>query len=148
MEPAEFDMLAEPLRRRSASSAASYGFALIEGLTVTAEQIAAAEQTLGVTLPGKYKTFMTRYGGGTFGFADLLPIAADTRDDICSINRGEFPDASFIAIAPAGTGDFWGFPVTDRLCHDQVWFHYHDAGDPEPVASDFLEFVARHALQP
>lgn len=148
MELIEFDALAEPLRQRSAASLASYGFALIEGRTATTGQIAAAEQRLDVILPNKYKVFMMRYGGGMFGFVDLLPVVADDGDDICSLNRHEFPDGSFIAIAAVGTGDYWGFPVTNGHCRDQVWFRYHDADDHEPVANDFFEFVAQHGLRP
>jgi hypothetical protein len=51
--------------------------------------------------------------GSNVGAVERQPIgnfvsAAYDKDDICFINRSEFPDASFIAIAPVGTGDFWG----------------------------------------
>jgi transposase InsO family protein len=46
-----------------------------------------------------------------------------------------------------GTGDYWGFPVTDGRCHEQVWFHFHDDNDHEPVAADFLEFIAEYGLK-
>jgi hypothetical protein len=52
-----------------------------------------------------------------------------------------------VAVAPVGTGDYWGFPVVDGRCLDEVWFHFHDAGDAELDASDFLEFVARRGLR-
>ncbi|TDB78738.1 SMI1/KNR4 family protein [Micromonospora sp. KC721] len=68
-------------------------------------------------------------------------------DDVTSVNDREFPDREFIAIAPAGTGDHWGFPVTDGRCQDEVWFHFHDAGNPELETADFLEFIARHGLR-
>jgi hypothetical protein len=50
-------------------------------------------------------------------------------------------------VAEVGTGDYWGFTVIDGRCHEQVWFHSHDHNDHEPVASDFLEFVAEHGLK-
>ncbi|MDI6105896.1 hypothetical protein QLQ12_45730 [Actinoplanes sp. NEAU-A12] len=62
--------------------------------------------------------------------------------------RGEVADRGFLAIAPVGTGDHWGFPVIDGCCSEQVWFHFHDAGDDELVAQDFLEFVASRGLKP
>ncbi|MFD0743167.1 hypothetical protein ACFQ1L_16295 [Phytohabitans flavus] len=67
-------------------------------------------------------------------------------EDLRSVNDREFPDRTFIAVAPVGTGDHWGFPVTDGRCHDEVWFHFHDAGAPELDAADFLEFVAHRGL--
>ena len=149
MDPAEFDALIEPLRQRSAASAAVHGLALIEGCTATANEIADVEHQMGVVLPAKYKEFMMRYGGGVFGFVELFPIvihAADDGEDLRSVNDREFPDRTFIAVAPVGTGDHWGFPVVDGRCRDEVWFQFHDAGEPELDAADFLEFVAHHGL--
>ncbi|MEV4759934.1 SMI1/KNR4 family protein [Micromonospora sp. NPDC049559] len=150
MDFAEFDRLVEPLRERSARMVAAHDFPLIEARTATDDEIASAERALGVVLPARYKAFMVRYGGGQFGFVDLLTVpgrGADGVDDIVSVSRGEFPDGSFLAVAPVGTGDYWGFPVTDGRCHDEVWFRFHDAGEPTKEAADFLEFVARRGVR-
>jgi hypothetical protein len=53
--------------------------------------------------------------------------------------RREFPDRTFVASAPVGSGDHWGFQVIDGRCHDEVWFRFHEAGDLELDADDFLE---------
>jgi hypothetical protein len=92
---------------------------------------------------------MMAYGGGMFGYVDLFPVVSRGRngDDVTSVNGREFPDREFIAIAPVGTGDHWGFPVIDGRCLDGVWFHFHDAGDLQLDAADFLEFVVRHGLR-
>jgi hypothetical protein len=91
---------------------------------------------------------MMRYGGGMFGFVELFPIVSRGRgDDVVAVNRREFPDREFVAVAPVGTGDHWGFPVTNGRCRDEVWFHFHDADDPSLDADDFLEFVACRGLE-
>jgi antitoxin YobK len=147
VELAEFEVLAEPLHRKSAVYQAEYGFALIEGHTVTAEEIANVEREMAVVLPDRYKAFMMRYGGGAFGFVDLFPLMPVSGwDDLRTINDREFPDRSFVAVAPVGTGDYWGFPVIDGRCHEQVWFRFHDASDDELVAHDFLGFVTSCGL--
>jgi antitoxin YobK len=51
MDFAEFVALAEPLRQRSAAMQSTYGFALIEGQAVTADEIARIEVDMAVTLP-------------------------------------------------------------------------------------------------
>jgi hypothetical protein len=81
------------------------------------------ERQLGALLPDQYKTFMMRYGGGMFGFVELFPIGhrPDAAEDLVSVNRDEFPDGSFLAVAPVGTGDHWGFPVDAGRCADEVW---------------------------
>ena len=155
MDFEEFDQHVQSLRARAARSGFEEieDFKVIEGLTASAEEIAEAERALGSTLPARYKTFMMRYGGGQFGFLDLLPIptagsAHHHVDDVVSVSQAEFPDGSFVAVAPVGTGDYWCFPVLDGQCSDEVWFHYHDASDPTPEAVDFLDFMARRGTQP
>jgi hypothetical protein len=77
--------------------------------------------------------------GGVFGFVDLFHVVSRSPngDDLTSVNEREFPGREFIAVAPVGTGDHWGFPVTGGRCYDEVWFYFHDAGDPELDARDF-----------
>ncbi|GAA2589265.1 hypothetical protein GCM10010435_79780 [Winogradskya consettensis] len=151
MELHEFAALAEPLLARSAAGEAEHGFALVEGRTATADEIAVVERRLGIALPEKYKAFIVRFGGGMFGYVELFPVVAEPQeygDDLCTVNDQEFPDRSFVAVAAVGTGDHWGFPVEDGRCLEQVWFHFHAAGDDEIVAADFLKFLAAHALRP
>jgi hypothetical protein len=92
---------------------------------------------------------MMRFGGGTFGYIELFPIATApaARDDLEAVNDREFPDRSFLAVAAVGTGDYWGFPVIDGRCQDAVWCHFHDVDDDEPIAADFLEFIAEQGLK-
>jgi len=145
---AEFDRLVEPLRARSAAMQASHGFALIDARSASAQELLEAEQRLGATLPSQYKTFMMHYGAGQFGSVDLLPITPviPGREDVVSVSKREDPAGSFVAVAPVGTGDYWGFPVINGRCSDQVWFRFHDAGAPELAANDFLTFVANRGL--
>ncbi|MEV0134545.1 SMI1/KNR4 family protein [Dactylosporangium sp. NPDC050688] len=150
MDQAEFHRLAEPVLRRTAAADAEHGLGLVYGRTATAAEIAAVERAMGVVLPEQYKAFMTQYGGGIFGFLELFPVVArphEYRDNLRTVNDAEFPDRTFVAVAVVGTGDHWGFPVTGGRCHDQVWFHFHDDANHEPVAGDFLEFVARHGMR-
>lgn len=143
----EFDRLVAPLRVRSAAIQAAYGFALIGARTASLQELLDAEKRLGATLPSRYKTFMVRYGGGQFGSIDLLPVTPTASgEDVVSASQREDPTGSFVAVAPVGTGDYWGFPVINGRCSDQVWFRFHDAGDPELAADDFLTFVANHGL--
>lgn len=97
MDFEEFDQHVQLLRARAARSGFEEieDFKVIEGLTTSAEEIADAERALGVTLPAQYKTFMMRYGGGQFGFLDLLLISATGpphHDDVVFVSRAEIPD--------------------------------------------------------
>ena len=147
MDFTEFDQLVEPLPARSAAMQAAHGFVLIDARTASGQELHDAEQRLGATLPSRYKTFMMRYGGGQFGSVDLLPVTPiPDGEDIVLASQREDPSGSFVVVAPVGTGDYWGFPVINGRCSDQVWFRFHDAGDPELAAPDFLTFGANHGL--
>ena len=148
MDFTEFDRLVAPLRARSAELQAAHGFALIEARTASGQELSEAEQRLGATLPSQYKTFMMHYGGGQFGSVDLLPVtpAVPDGEDVVSVSTREDPGGLFVAVAPVGTGDYWGFPVVNGQCAEQVCFRFHDAGDPELAGTDFLTFVANHGL--
>ncbi|MGV9806463.1 SMI1/KNR4 family protein [Micromonospora chersina] len=154
MDFEEFDRHVQSLRARAARSGFEEieDFKVIEGLTASAKEIAEAERVLSATLPVQYKAFMMRYGGGQFGFLDLFAIPSigilQEVEDVVSVSRAEFPDGSFVAVAPVGTGDYWCFPVIDRRCGDEVWFHYHDVDEPTLEAPGFLEFVARLGIRP
>ncbi|GAA3449592.1 SMI1/KNR4 family protein [Dactylosporangium matsuzakiense] len=143
--------MAEPLQRRSAEEKARHGFALIEERTATPEMIALVEHRMGVIFSDKYKAVMARYGGGLFGFVELLPIVEPEKParygDVWTENDRRFPERDFVAVAAVGTGDYCGYLVADGRCHEQVWFQVHDDNEHELVAADLLEFIAEYGLK-
>lgn len=121
----------------------------INCIRATAEEIGQAEHALGVRLPGQYKDFMLRYGGGSFVSLDLLPVVASEghMNDLASINtRDESFMVPFVAIAPVGTGDWWGFQTLEGECHEQVGLYSFENDTVRTKYPNFLEFVAREGL--
>jgi hypothetical protein len=148
MEITEFDALFQEVRARRAGMERLPEVRLFDLWRVTEEDLARAEEALGAVLPGKYKDFMLRYGGGQFLFLDLMPIVSpDVRvETLLDANRRETPGQEFIVVAPVGTGDWWGFVPKGGVCEEQVGFLDHEDGSIQRVALDFLEFVARRGL--
>lgn len=99
--------------------------------------------------PRKYREFMKRYGGGHFLFIDLLPVISKNArlEDVPTVNDDASWRGSFVAVAPVGTGDWWGFSVVDGECKDGVDFIYHEDGQIEEGSCDFLEFLSEQALR-
>lgn len=121
----------------------------INCIRATAEEIGQAEHALGVRLPGQYKDFMLRYGGGSFVSLDLLPVVASEghMNDLASINtRDESFMVPFVAVAPVGTGDWWGFQTLEGECREQVGFYSFENDTVRTKYPNFLEFVAREGL--
>lgn len=124
-------------------------FKLFDSWTASTEDVSAAEIALGTRLPEKYRRFMQVFGGGVFSFVDLLPIGpVDGRaEDLLSVNQGEFAIPGFVAVAPVGTGDWWGFVSADGRCQEQVSLWFHEDGTMQIDADDFLEFVSARGLR-
>lgn len=119
-----------------------------DAITASEAQLAETETTLNVRLPDQYKEFLRRIGGGAFLFLDVLPAEAKEAvfEDLVSVNRGPMRILDFIAVAPVGTGDWWGFPVAGGVCDERVFFWDHETGDLQLESRDFLEFLAKHGL--
>ena len=120
----------------------------IRCIRATEGEISQAERALGVRLPDQYKDFMLRYGGGAFMSLDILPVVSKGSDsDLVSVNlREESFDVPFVAVAPVGTGDWWGFQVDNLECSDQVSFYSFEDGAARMKYEDFLQFIAREGL--
>jgi hypothetical protein len=124
------------------------GFDPFDSLTASSEEISQVEEALGVGLPDSYKEFLRVVGAGSFLFLDLLPAVrqGDVDEDLVSVNTGNFKIPDFVAVAPVGTGDWWGFPVVDGRCEDRVLFWDHETGELQAESNGFLEFVAAKGL--
>ncbi|MFD4522652.1 SMI1/KNR4 family protein [Streptomyces sp. NPDC058470] len=134
---------------RNAALEIANGMKAFESLRATEADLDRAEVELGVQLPRKYREFMQRYGGGMFDYVELLPVVSldGASDDLLSVSRCENFGSKFVAVAPVGTGDWWGFEALDGTCQDHVSFIYHENGNIEYEAEDFLTFVAKRGLQ-
>ncbi|WP_123798577.1 SMI1/KNR4 family protein [Amycolatopsis keratiniphila] len=148
MEFGEFDALV--LRTREGLRTQDYpeGFFPFDSWRSSEEEIERVEQELDVRLPGQYKEFMVRHGGGAFLFVDLLPVVAPgpRAEDLVSVNRDSLRETGFLAVAPVGTGDWWGFTLTGTECDEAVDLRSHDDGLREREAPGFLDFLVRHGL--
>jgi hypothetical protein len=145
----EFEALLRDVRAAQAGRTLPEGFQLFDSWRASDADIDRAESELEVRLPEKYKLFMRRHGGGVFQFVELLPVVSpDARsEDLMEVNHNQFRALDFIAVSPVGTGDWWGFSISEGVCADAVDFWGHEDGQITGFASDFLEFVARQGLR-
>ncbi|MGW4088083.1 SMI1/KNR4 family protein [Streptomyces sp. NPDC004822] len=149
MEFEDFEVRLSAARAERGGRSLPEGFLLFDSQVASEADLLHVEQTLQIQLPEKYKEFMRRYGAGQFLFLDLLPaISVDEHeDDLLTVNEAGIPDRRFIAVAPVGTGDWWGFSVVDGVCRGRVDFIDHEDGSISFAFSDFLEFLAHKGLR-
>src|SRR5689334_2203036 len=102
MEFAEFDLLVDNARAAEAAMGLPPPLRVVDLIPASTDDLSRAERSLGVELPEKYKIFMVRYGGGQLNLLDILPVdpVAKLRSGLIAVNQAEFPDGSFVAVAP------------------------------------------------
>ncbi|BCJ55406.1 hypothetical protein Asp14428_68810 [Actinoplanes sp. NBRC 14428] len=149
MEFEELEAQVESFRAERAGRQYPPGFQLFDSMTATDADLAAVEAALETRLPSKYRRFMQAYGGGVFSFVELLPVRSpDSSDeDLLSVNLGAYAVPNFVAVAPVGTGDWWGFVSKDGVCNEQVSFIDHEDGAVQVQFGDFYEFALAKGLR-
>ena len=117
---------------------------ILDAMRATEDELSTTESQLGTQLPAKYKQVMTTYGGGMFGFVDLLPVRAPNggADDLVKANTGSYVIADFVAVAPVGSGDMWGFATSGGVCAEVVSIWDHETGEIRFDSDDLFAFLA------
>jgi hypothetical protein len=149
MEFDEFEVLLHDAQAKYAGGRVPEGLRLFDSLRASDQDLDHVESGLAVSLPKKYREFMKRHGGGQFLFIDLLPAISKEgrRKDLLIVNSDASLRGKFVAVAPVGTGDWWGFSVADGKCKESVDFLFHEDGLIEEGRNDFLEFLSKQALR-
>jgi antitoxin YobK len=150
VEFAEFDGNFDDAQAEFAGDAVPGGLRLFDCARASEQDLERVESELNIQLPWKYREFMKKYGGGQFLFVDLLPVITQDpgEEDLLGVNSNASWRDYFVAVAPVGTGDWWGFSLAAGICGDQVDFLYHDDENIEGYSPDFLEFLSKQGLQP
>lgn len=123
-------------------------FELESDAPATEREITAVEASLGATLPDAYKSFLREFGGGYFAFGNVFSVS-ESEWNIVRRNE-DISIPGFIAISDNGTGDYYGFKVSNGACGDEVYVWDHE--QPTHIRpTDFgnvLEMLDHVALTP
>jgi hypothetical protein len=114
---------------------------------VSADEVAWAEQELGVTFPPSYRAFVRHYGSGRILHYRLLGVHSDSLwGDVVAVNHLAFPRLPRHLIRVAETLDEHSFHLdTSQRDEDgecQV-LAYGPGASGRVVADSFLEFLRR-----
>jgi len=142
MDIDEFD------RRLTASKVSKPKWFELEGESPCSDaEVSALEERLGVALPGEYKAYLARYGGGYIGHINVFSahIASDWYLPKC--NRLIPAELKFVAVTDDETGGYYGFRVDGETCSEAIFYwHFEDGDAPVREADSFLEFVGARGL--
>jgi hypothetical protein len=124
----------ERLRREFESARAFFGdseeLSHFWGKPVPEEEIAKAEETLGIILPEDYRRFIAEFGYGSAGTYYIFGLGTGGRDFVqdtlrireCGILPEDLDD--FVVISSDG----WGNPIGFLPGNPTIWMPDHDCG--------------------
>ena len=85
----------------------------------TFQEIEAIEKHIAATLPIVFKEFQQKFGGGTFGYAELYAISP--KSEYYVFQEPLCPN-DFFPIANDGIGGFYGFVKNENEFADKVYY--------------------------
>jgi len=113
----------------------------------TEVKISEIQTLLGAQLPASFVHFLKIYGGGMFGYADILSLITSEVDYIITSQPTDAKTLQFVAFSPNGSGDYYGFPIVGGSCEDRILFWDHEQNELDPTRYvDFFDFMAKVAL--
>lgn len=116
----------------------------------TAHQLERVEAELQVRLPGRLREFLTEFGGGNFGFANIFSADPDGEYYLPArnVDAAEYLPPDLLAFSDDFAGGHYVFKVIDGQAGESVLYWNTDGGLAETEFDDVLEFVARYAYEP
>ena len=104
------------------------------------DEIKHFEKICGITLPGKYKLFISEFGGGYFGYTNIYSL--DNNSNYFIMKHKSFVPDSYLPIADNGCGDFYVLKYKGEYCSDRIYFYTHDSQEiSETKYHDILEYL-------
>jgi len=111
-------------------------------------EISEVQTLLEAHLPNSFIQFLKIYGGGAFGYADILSLVSDDINYIINNQPTGAKTLQFVAFSPNGCGDYYGFPVVANSCEDRILFWDHEQNELDSTRyTDFFDFLAKVALE-
>ncbi|MBD5453874.1 MAG: SMI1/KNR4 family protein [Lachnospiraceae bacterium] len=120
-------------------------FGLEHDEILSIDEIEEFEEKIHIELPEKYKKFLSEYGGGYFGYANVYSL--DEGSDFYLLHYNDVPVGKYLRIADNGCGDYYLLLVDDKKCSEQLYFYEHDeAAVCAAEYADILEYLVKEGL--
>ena len=115
-------------------------FALESDTPPSVEEIEHFEKIYSIALPEKYKLFISEFGGGYFGYANVYSL--DNASNYFIMKHKSYVPNSYLPIADNGCGDFYVLKCNGEYCSDRIYFYTHDSQEiTETTYQDILEYL-------
>lgn len=115
-------------------------FALETDTPPSIDEIEDFEKIYRIVLPEKYKLFISEFGGGYFGYANIYSL--DNNSNYFIMKHKSFVPNGYLPIADNGCGDFYVVKYNGEYCFDKIYYYTHDSQEiTETAYHDILEYL-------
>ena len=98
-------------------------------IPATDSQITQAEHEIGAQFPDEYRFFLSKFGGGYFGHANVFSVTPRSDWNINSINSRYNVRNDFVAVSDDQAGGYYGFMRHSGHLSPQIFYIYPPEGD-------------------
>lgn len=112
------------------------------------EEICQLEASIDAQLPDEYKKFVTKFGSGHFAFGAIYSPNPDSDFPLEKTNfNNQGIKKNHIIFSENGSGDYYGFQVSEKKCSSRVFFWDHELEECHKTEySNLFAFLASTAL--
>ncbi|MCI8440891.1 MAG: SMI1/KNR4 family protein [Oscillospiraceae bacterium] len=111
----------------------------------TVEDIIAFQKQHKIIFPEKFIWFISNFGGGYFGYANIYSLDRNSCFFIFNHNSSIVKDLLFVA--DNGCGDYYAFRIENNRCSEEIVFYDHETNVVQNTAfSDVLEYLVKIGL--
>ena len=112
------------------------------------EDIAVAEQNLGIKFPQDYKDFLREYGGGYFGLGKVFSLQQGSDWNVIDINLNlDYLSEGYLAISDDGAGDYFAYKIIENVCQPNIYFFDHEENKWELTEYfNLFDYLKKYAL--
>lgn len=114
------------------------------------EQIKVVEAAVQVQLPAMYRSFLSQFGGGDFGYVNIFSADPNGKwylPDKLRVARRYIP-ADLLAFSDDFAGGYYVLTIKDGAAAEQVCYWNRDGGTTETEFSSVIDFVVQYAYEP
>lgn len=112
------------------------------------EEIYQLEANIDAQLPDEYRQFVTKFGSGYFAFSAVYSPNPDSNFPLEKTNfNNQGIRKNHIIFSENGSGDHYGFQVSEKKCSSGVFFWDHELEEWHKTEySNLFAFLASTAL--
>lgn len=108
------------------------------------DQLAAVELKTGTRLPEKYRLFLSRFGGGRFGYTNVFSAnqSSDWYLPTRASDASRYLPQELLPVSDDFAGGLYVFKIDNGIAGEEIFYWNDDGGLTSTAFHDVFEFLA------